>query len=260
MFGFKACLILLFTTGVIFGQTGDKDEYNLLDNKSDWKQVFYDSGTKNWKSKWFLDGLKATVKNSKEGMELSAGPIAGDDSCHTVLWTKRSFKGNIKIEYDFTKTDTEKSQVNILYIQATGLEPFASDISKWNDFRKVPSMKTYFDNMKCIHISYAAFDGEGNDYIRVRKYPRKLNEDFNTTTEIAPAYFDTDLFESGKTYKITIVKTNNKLYFKVKYKENERLFSWDLDSSLSVNEGRIGLRHMYTRSSMYKNFKVFTMP
>ena len=249
---------MFFTISIVFGQASDDAKFDYLNNAVNWKLAFKDGGTKNWKSKWFLDGLKASVNNTKQGMVFSAGPIAGDDSCHAVLWTKASFTGDLKIEYEYTKLDTEKSQVNILYIQATGVEPFAKDISKWNDLRTIPHMKTYFDNMKCLHISYAAFDNKGNDYIRIRRYPRNPNEDFNSTTEIPPAYFNTDLFETGKTYKITVIKTDDKLFLKVMDKENTKIYAWDLDSTMPIKEGRIGLRHMYTRSSTYKNFKVFT--
>jgi len=54
------------------------------------------------------------------GMELLAGTEHGNDTCHTVLWTKPSFKGNICIEYDYTRTDTVTRCVNILYFHATG--------------------------------------------------------------------------------------------------------------------------------------------
>jgi hypothetical protein len=49
-----------------------------------------------------------------------------------VLWTKRSFAGDVRIEYDFTRLDTalEHTSVCILYIQATGVGngEFARDI------------------------------------------------------------------------------------------------------------------------------------
>ena len=79
-----------------------------------------------------------------------------------VLWTKESFSGDIKIEYDYIKTDDESRCVNILYIQATGDEEgvYEKDISKWGKLREIPAMKTYFENMNTFHISYSAF---GND-------------------------------------------------------------------------------------------------
>ena len=123
-----------------------------------------------------LDGERAKVINSKKGMELIAGPEHKNDTCHTVLWTKQSFEGDILITYDYTRTDTTTRCVNILYFLATGLgtAEYPVDIALWSDKRKVPSMRTYFTNMNSYHISYAAFSANeysgNNDYIRLRRY------------------------------------------------------------------------------------------
>ena len=73
--------------------------------------------------------------------------------------------------------------------------------------------------MKTLHISYAAFDSNNfnanNDYVRARSYPVIEGENFNTTTEIPPASFNTNLFKTGETYKITVIKTSDNLYFKL---------------------------------------------
>lgn len=249
-------IVLLFSK-VVFSQAESTKQFNSLKNQNDWSIKFEDSCTDDWQSNWFLDGLRAEVKNTNKGMLFVAGPVENDHSCHAVLWTKDSFEGDVKIEYDYTRIDTRKSQVNILYIQATGKEPHKKDIFKWKDERGIPYMKTYFDHMNCLHISYAAFGNDG-EYIRARKYPRPHNEDFNISTEIPEASFTTGLFIPGITYKITVVKTKNKLFFHVKNKEDNKLYSWDLNEAHRVTEGRIGLRHMFTRSSMYKNFKVYT--
>ncbi|MCT4644402.1 MAG: hypothetical protein N4A74_05385, partial [Carboxylicivirga sp.] len=82
--------------------------------------LFEDSCTADWTSKWMLDGKLSKVINSQDGMELIAGPVHGNDTSHTVLWTKQSFAGNICIEYDYTRTDTTTRCVNILYFHATG--------------------------------------------------------------------------------------------------------------------------------------------
>jgi hypothetical protein len=116
--------------------------------------------------------------------------------------------------------------------------------------------------MEALHISYAAYDRDNtdlsNDYVRVRKYPSLPGQSFSKTTEIPPTSFKTGLFNPGETYKITVIKTGRKLYFKVEGKEDSKLFSWDLSESQTVSEGRIGLRHMYTRSARYKDFKVYS--
>jgi len=244
----------------------DNDFVNLNKSK-DWQLSLSDSGTKNWQENWFLDGLIAQVENTEQGMVFSAGPEAWNDAHHAVLWTKESFSGDIKIEYDFTKVDDEVEMVNILYIQATGVKPKDKDIYAWREQRQVPSMKSYFNNMKLLHISYAAFktrNPEGDvqaDYVRVRTYPQDPIAGFDSM-RVDPSFYRTNLFKTGKTYQITVIKTADKLHFNVAGKGSEKtqqqLYSWDLTTQQAVNEGRVGLRHMYTRSSRYSNFKVFT--
>ena len=40
-------------------------------------------------------------------------------------------------------------------------------------------------------------------------------------------------------------------------KDGEELFTCDLSNVEPITEGRVGLRHMYTRSAIYKNFKIY---
>lgn len=250
-------LIALLISRTVFGQIADEKDFNSAKNEQAWELQFEDSCTDNWKSNWFLDGLRADVGNTYRGMLFSAGPVENDHACHAVLWTKPSFKGDVKIEYDYTRLDTRTSQVNILYIQATGKERDKKDIFEWRDERTIPFMRSYFDNMNCLHISYAAF-GEDGEYVRARKYPRHPDKDFNASTEIPKASFSTGLFKPGITYKITVVKTDKRLYFEAKHENESKLFSWNLNKEHKVSEGRIGLRHMFTRSAVYKDFKVYT--
>lgn len=230
-----------------------------------WKLMFSDDGTKDWQKKWFVDGYRATICNSEDGMLFSAGSVDGDPACHSVLWTKKSFKGDIKITYDYTRTDARNKWVNIIYIQATGIDKgeYGKDIWKWRNLRTIPYMRTYFNNMKALHISYAAYGDKldsGPDYIRLRKYPVQPGANFSESTEIPPSFFDTELFEPGKTYKITVIKRGDKLYFQVDGGGHNNLYKWNISNATDIKEGRIGLRHMFTRSALYKNFKVFTIP
>ena len=194
------------------------------------------------------------------GMHLQAGPEFGNDTHHMVLWTKQTFEGDVKIEFDYTRTDNETKAVNILYIQASGKGEgdYAEDIFEWNQLREVPSMRNYFNNMKALHISFAAFpnDEETQDYVRARRYPITAERGFGQL-EIPPTYFDTDLFKPWVSYKITIIKTDENLFFKVVGDGLTKLYSWDTSNLSPLTEGRIGLRHMYTRSAIYKDFKVY---
>jgi len=252
-------LILLLPN--LIGQNTNQQKFDALRHSSDWQEKFQDQCTEDWQSRWFLDGLRARVDNTKDGMVFSAGPVAGDHACHAVLWTKEIFRGDVKIEYQYTRTDTRTEWVNILYIQASGLSPYANDIYTWKDQRKIPYMKAYFQNMEALHISYAAYKKNNTDidkdYVRARKYPVEPGEKFSTTTEIAPSSFQTGLFQPGETYQITVIKTANQLHFEVTGKDTTKLFSWELSDTQTVDVGRIGLRHMYTRSALYKDFKVY---
>jgi len=253
---------LLFFVMVLNSNSQNKEsDFANLKNSNQWHLVLKDKGTKDWTKNWFLDGLIASVKNTKDGMHFSAGPEVMNDAHHGVLWTKESYSGDIKIEFDYTRTDTENRWVNILYIQATGDDEgeFVSDISKWNKLREVPAMKTYFENMNAIQISFAAFgnQGDGTFYVRARRYPKPNNKSFEVT-KVAPSYDQKGFFKTGQSYHVTAIKSGNQLFFKMESVDGEELFSWDLSNVAPITQGRIGLRHMYARSAIYKNFKLYT--
>jgi hypothetical protein len=243
-----------------FGQQAKVSSFESLSADKNWNLVFNDDCTQNWQTKWFLDGEIARVENSEKGMHLKAGPEFGNDAHHMVLWTSKSFKGDVKIEFEYTRTDQETKAVNILYIQATGNGEgdFADDIFQWNKLRTTPSMRTYFNHMKLLHVSFAAFPNneETEDYVRARRYPVTSERGFGQL-EIPPTYFDTGLFKTNESYKITVIKTDTILLFKVVGNGQTRIFKWDTNELEPLKEGRIGLRHMYTRSAVYKDFKVY---
>jgi hypothetical protein len=226
---------------------------------ANWQEVFADDGTGSWKEKWFLDGEVGTVTNSPEGMTLTAGPESKNDAHHMVLWTKQEFAGDLKIEYDYTRTDEASQFVTILYIQATGSGKgrFAKDITKWNELRKVPAMRTYYDNMHTYHLSYAAFGDTGKEqtsYIRGRRYmPHHTGL---KGTELTPdSHYDT-LFATGVKHHITVIKRDRDLHVRVQNPDEVRYCHLHNGKLPVITEGRIGLRHMFTRSARYANFRV----
>ncbi|MDE0768507.1 MAG: DUF1961 family protein [Opitutaceae bacterium] len=224
----------------------------------DWEEVFSDSGTGDWKENWFLDGEIGSVVTGPEGMALTAGPEFKNDAHHMVLWTKESFEGDVKIEYDYTRLDSRPNCVTILYIQATGSgeNPYMTDISEWNELRRVPSMKTYFNNMNTYHISYAAFpnNGDATQYIRARRY--MPNATGLTGSDLKPDYFPEGLFETGVPHKVTVIKKDRSISMRIENAEQVYYCHMTNPGLPAVTEGRIGLRHMYTRSSRYKDFRV----
>ena len=237
--------------------------------KSVWSKkelLFEYSGTEDWQSKWMLDGQRSKVINSVEGMELIAGPEHGNDTCHTVIWTKQSFNGDICIEYDYTRTDTTTRCVNILYFHATGkgTADFPTDIALWNEKRIVPHMRTYFNNMNTYHISYAAFSAKeysgDNDYIRLRRY--RPDQKGLKNTDIPDDYFRTGLFKPYVTYHIQVFKYKNQIEMHIQNQEEESealIYKWNTSDFPPCESGRIGFRHMYTRSARYKNVKVWKL-
>ena len=226
---------------------------------ANWQEVFSDAGTGDWRKQWFLDGEVGTVTNSPQGMTLTAGPEFKNDAHHMVLWTKQEFSGDLKIEYDFTRADKENRCVTILYIQATGSGKgqFAKDITKWNQLRKVPAMSTYYDNMHTYHLSYAAFGDSGQDktsYIRGRRYmPHRTGL---KGTELTPDYHFDTLFATGMKHHITIIKRDRDLHLRIENPDEVRYCHLKNEKLPVITEGRIGLRHMFTRSASYLNFRI----
>lgn len=252
------------------GEFGKK-RFKEMDQAHRWKEAFFDAGTGEagvigwkdgaWKENWFLDGEIAAVSNEAHGMHLEAGPRWKDEAHHTVLWTKREFSGDLKIEYDFTRTDmNDTGSVILIYIQATGdgSAEFPEDITKWNGYRSVPGMGRYFSHMNLYHISYCTgspfIEGNGADYVRARRY--MPDGDTLRGTELTPEYADTGMFKPGVTCRITILKEAREIAMQVKGPDETKVFWFRNDKLPEVTHGRIGLRHMYTRSARYKNFRV----
>lgn len=238
---------------------GNQSVFNAA-NAGAWQEVFSDDCTNDWQEKWFLDGEIGTIETSTNGMQLTAGPQFGNDAHHMVLWTKESFLGDLKIEYDFTRLDSATRGVCILYIEATGsgAGPYTKDISEWNDLRRIPSMKLYFNHMNLLHISYAAFpnDEDTTQYIRGRRYMPEIGKGLNDT-DLKPDYYPVGLFKPGVLHHMTVIKKDNQIFMRVENSEQTCFFVMSNSDLPPVVEGRIGLRQMYTRSALYKNFRVY---
>jgi hypothetical protein len=163
-----------------------------------WNEAFADTCTDNWQTQWFLDGVKAKISNDEEAMTIdTAGGYA-------VLWTKPSFKGDLRIEYDFKRVDENHKGVNILYIQATGdgENGCVEDISLWSDRRKKAAMSDYFLNMHTYHVSYAT---DRNDYIRGRRYLPLANKGLGRTA-LSGEQTKVGLFDDKKWIHVTVIK------------------------------------------------------
>jgi hypothetical protein len=225
----------------------------------EWRETFFDHGSGDWNQGWFLDGEIGTVQTGPQGMELVAGPEAMNDAHHVVLWTKDSFAGDLKIEYEYTRLDSADQFVTILYIQATGSGhgPYLQDIARWNELRRVPAMSVYFDHMNTYHLSYAAFEGnETVSYIRARRY---LPEQSGLEgTDLKPDYFPTGLFKTGVPHKISVVKKQRDVFVRIENAEQTVYCQMTNPHLPEIDEGRVGLRHMFTRAARYRDFRIST--
>jgi hypothetical protein len=235
---------------------GDMAAFETVVAGAKWEEAFSDSCTKDWKAKWFLDGEVGSVTNSPEGMTLAAGPEFKNDAHHMVLWTKDSFEGDLKIEYEYTRLDEATNCVTILYVQATGSGegPYAKDITKWSGLRKTPAMKMYYDHMHAYHISYAANPGTKKAYIRGRRYmPERQGLE---GTQLKPDYSTPELFATGVKHHITVIKKDRDLSMRVENPDQVVYCHMTNPDLPVITAGRIGLRHMFTRSARYANLRV----
>ena len=231
-------------------------------NDAEWKCRFKSKA--DWTKQWFLDGELAKVSSNKDGIVFHAGPTPASDADHSVLWTKKSFEGDIKIEYNFVRLDSLDRFVDIIYIQAqgSGAEGFDEDIALWNDKRNVPAMKHYFNNMNTLHISYAAYENSATEvnphYIRGRRYMPEWGKGLEGT-DLMPEYLNPMIFKPGVKYHFTFIKRGKELIFKVDDPEgNEEFFYFSAEKFPAIEEGRIGLRQMSARKAMYDNIRIYT--
>jgi hypothetical protein len=254
------CLTALTLTGCDCTESNLSPDQLAFDQaaEGDWNGIFLDDCTSDWREQWFLDGEVGTVTNGPDGMELIAGPEFKNDAHHMVLWTKDVFEGNLKIEYDYTRLDEETRCVNILYIQATGSgeEPFVEDITEWNELRRIPAMRMYFDHLHTYHISYAAFPNneDTTSYIRARRY--LPNATGLEGSGLEPDYFPEGLFKKGVPHKIAVIKKDRDIFMRIENPEQVYYCHMSNPDLPEIMKGRIGLRHMFTRSARYKNFRI----
>jgi hypothetical protein len=232
------------------------DDSNSL---SPWTEAFADDGSGHWRTNWFLDGDTATVDNTPAGMILRAGPDVSDNGDSMVLWTRKAFVGDVKIEYEFTRLDRAVEGVNIIYLKATGTgeAPYEKDILVWASVRHRARMPLYFNHMNALHISYSVdLPGSDDEYIRARRYPAPVGVPFQKATEIEGTFWNTGLFKPEVPYEITVVSEGASLLFVVRGDGREARFEWNVSAFPLLSEGRIGLRLMPTRVSRIRNFRV----
>jgi hypothetical protein len=115
-------------------------------------------------------------------------------------------------------------------------------------------MSMYYDHMHTYHISYAAAPGSDKEYIRARRYmPNRTGLE---GTELAPDYAPKGLFEPGVPHQITIIKKERDLFMRIENADQVYYCHMTNPHLPVITEGRVGLRHMFTRSARYKNIRI----
>jgi hypothetical protein len=228
--------------------------------KLPWTLAFEDDFQSGYAANWLVDGARARLTCTPDGLTVVSGAQANNDSAHVVLWTRERFAGPLKIEYDFTRLDDSPAEsVCILYLHATGsgVDPYAEDITRWAELRQVPAMKLYFEHMNAYHISYAVTSPatEGGDYVRARRYVPETGKGLSGTA-LVPEYDHVEWFKRGVTYRMTAILYGGKLCLQASGGGEKRLFWFDTASLPPLDEGYVGLRQMWTRTSRYANFRV----
>lgn len=231
--------------------------------------LFEDPMTGDWQENWFLDGKKATLRNTEDGLFYSAGTVTKSDdpaiyhAHHAVLWTQQEFEGDIKISYEMTRVDDSNYGTTLLYIQARGIgiPPYVEDISEWNELREIPAMSKYFSFMDLISLSF-------RENLRCKRYPwrNEYLEWYEGRGLIEPMVdYSNEKILPGKTYLVEVEKRAASLKLLLVGKEQGEVMidhTWNTDNIApgiepkQVTKGRIGLRHMSTRQYIYRNFKV----
>jgi hypothetical protein len=228
-----------------------------------------DPMTGDWQENWFLDGKKATLRNTEDGLFFSGGTVTKSDdpvlyhAHHAVLWTQKEFEGDIKISYEMTRMDDSNYGTTLLYIQAQGIgiPPYVEDITAWNELREIPEMSTYFSFMDLISLSF-------RENLRCKRYPWRdeylVSYEGGGLIEPMVDYNDEKILP-GKTYLVEVEKRAASVWLRLVEKDSRKIMidhTWNTDNIAAgiepkqVTKGRIGLRHMATRQYTYRNFKV----
>ena len=79
-------------------------------------------------------------------------------------------------------------------------------------------------------------------------------------TALKPGYARTGFFATGVPHQITVIKKGRGLFMYIRNAEQELLCHWPNPDLPMIEEGRIGLRHMYARSARYRNVRVSVLP
>jgi hypothetical protein len=73
---------------------------------------------------------------------------------------------------------------------------------------------------------------------------------------LVPDYYPNGLFETGVPHRVTVIKRDRDLYLRIE-NASQAYYCHMRNADLPpVISGRIGLRHMYTRTARYADFSI----
>jgi hypothetical protein len=105
------------------------------------------------------------------------------------------------------------------------------------------------------HIVLWTTGDERQSYIRARRYMLHLKG--LDGSDLKPVYYPEDLFTPGDPHTITVIKKERNIYMKIS-NVHQSYYCHFINTELPVvEEGSIGLRLMFTRSSRFANFKIY---
>ena len=270
---FKTLMACSFTLLLFSCAANDSMTAKTAPRKDGTKVLFQDPMMKDWRKNWFLDGRNAVLEHRPGGLAYMTEASKKDkrvdraafDAQHAVLWTRKEFKGDIRISYTFTKLPGCSWQM-LLYIQAQGIgkEPYVKDIHAWRDLRKVALMSQYYNHMNLIALSM-------RDPIRCKRYPWKYVIDPKTNKKIYNTEFKPRAVKEklaiGTEYKLVAEKRKKSLRLTVKETATGRTMvdhTWDISQEQIlqgmdpkyIEEGRIGIRFMGGYRMIFRDFTV----
>jgi hypothetical protein len=226
-----------------------------------WHVVLSDDGTGNWKDNWFLFGDPSRgigVTNSTEGMTLRAGDGTNPKSDHAVLWTKATFSGDLRVEYDFTVLDRYSTSIPsngycsavLLYSRPSASAPFASDLADWPVARRNAdtSGRALNEAVDGLQFNYA-FNGDprGNRF-RLRANPGYV---------LIGESVEMKLFAPGIEHHVVVEKRGDSMTVSAAGSDGQRFAkTFSAPPLAKQSSGHVGLRNMNRREARYRNIRI----
>lgn len=247
--------IVLLAVAITFGQ----EERTARPN---WRLAFSDNGTGRWSDDWVLFGNpeRISVTNGPDGMTFRAGDGTDANADHAILWSKRSFSGDLRVEWDYTVLDRYSSTIPpngycsalMLYSSGAGTFGLPTELLAWpQQARQADTSGRYFhERTRGLQLNYAFVGDPRGNRFRIRANPGYL---LGTESD------ETDFFRPGASYHVAVEKTGAVVGVKVAELSSGREFSTTFADPLLQNysSGRIGLRNMNRRESRYAKVRVY---